>query len=55
LARASWAVVPLGQAEGRKPWATVRPSTVRPGFKISILVYISRNCCNILKSLENGI
>ncbi|WP_428025495.1 hypothetical protein, partial [Arcobacter sp.] len=49
------AIVLLGQAEGWKLWATVRPSTVRPGFIFFIFVYISRNCCNLLKSLENKI
>jgi hypothetical protein len=33
--RVDWAdpaVVSLGQAEGREPWAIVRPNIVRPGF-----------------------
>jgi hypothetical protein len=51
LARVNRAIVPLDQAEGWKLWA----STVCLSFKIFIFVYIFRNCCNILKSIENGI
>jgi hypothetical protein len=53
LARVDRAVVPLGQDEGQKPWAIVRPSTVRPGFKIFFFIYIFKKYCNLLKSLEN--
>jgi hypothetical protein len=40
LAWVGWDVGPLGLAEGRRPWATVQPNTVRLGFLIFIFIYI---------------
>jgi hypothetical protein len=44
LARANWAVVPLGQVEGWKSWATVWPSIVR-------LIFISFHFCLYFQEL----
>jgi hypothetical protein len=45
----------LGWASRARPWATVQPSTVRPGFSIFfIFVYYSRNLNKRQKSIENS-